>query len=148
MTYLDKIAKCIGVESKDITITQKKHTFEVFANKEGVASFHLQTLPGCCGICVSYRSCIAEKYRKKGLGSLLNSMRIVIAKEAGFGLMLCTDVVTNIAQRKILNKNGWKELTSFVNPRTGNTVSIHAIDLNKEEIQLGFKLDTYAIKVD
>ena len=94
-----------------------------------LALFSLTQLPGCCGICVSYHSYVSEPVRRKGLGTLLCSVRKDIAKALGYGCMLCTDVVKNGAQKRILDKNGWKETHRFLNPRTDNNVNIHVVDL-------------------
>lgn len=93
------------------------------------AEFHLQQLPGCCGVCVSTGAQVHHSYQKKGLGVLLNSLRIDMARELGFGVLLCTDKMTNKPQRKILAANGWKDVHKFINPRTGNTIAISLINL-------------------
>lgn len=94
-----------------------------------IASFVMQQLPGCCGICLSYHAIVGHTYRKKGLGTLLQQMRIQYAKELGFGLFMCTDFATNKGQRNILKKNGLKDVELFVNPRTNNPVHISTIHL-------------------
>lgn len=94
-----------------------------------IASFELHPMINCCGIVVSTRAEVAKEYRGKGLGACLNSIRIDIARQAGYGLLLCTDIEQNEFQRKILAKNGWKDIHKFINPRTKNTVYISVINL-------------------
>jgi hypothetical protein len=94
-----------------------------------LTNFYLEQLPGCCGIVVSNGVNIYPEYRRKGLGATLNALRISIAKVQGYGMMLCTDVDTNEAQKKILSKNGWKKVDEFINPKTQNRVNIHTIEL-------------------
>src|SRR4051812_11628262 len=67
-----------------------------------VALFSLVKLPGCCGVCVSYWASVLPQYRHKGLGKLLNSLRIHAARASGYTVMLCTDVTSNAYQRQIL----------------------------------------------
>ena len=99
-------------------------------DKNGItASFSLAQLPGCCGVCVSYHASVAINIRRKGLGTLLCSIRKDIARALGYGCMLCTDVVKNEPQQRILVKNGWKEVHTFRNPRTWNDVNIHVVNL-------------------
>lgn len=97
-----------------------------------VAFFKLVGLPGCCGVCVSCGAGVYEPL-KKGLGTLLNEMRIVMAKKGGFGVLLCTDRELNTPQRKILAKNGWKDVFQFKNPRSQNVVNISVKDLTRKE---------------
>lgn len=94
-----------------------------------IAGFELHPMINCCGICVSTRAFVKEGYRGKGLGEALNSIRIDISRTLGYGLLLCTDVESNEAQRKILKKNGCTDIYKFVNPRTKNTVILTVINL-------------------
>lgn len=98
-----------------------------------ISSWELVQMIHCCGICVSTSAMIYDKYRGMGLGTLLNKLRIHLAAEAGYGCLMCTDIDSNIPQRKILAKNGWKDVHSFTNPRTGNVIHISLIDLKKGE---------------
>lgn len=94
-----------------------------------VGIFSIMQLPGCCGICLSYHAQTSRFYKNKGIGTILNKMRIEMAKELGYGIMMCTDIKGNEPQEKILTKNGWKSIFSFNNPRTSNNVNIHTINL-------------------
>ena len=94
-----------------------------------LSNFNLTQLPGCCGVCVSYHAWIADRLRGKGLGTLLCGIRKNIARALGYGCLLCTDVVDNIPQQRVLAKNGWKEIHKFENPRTQHDVNIHVVNL-------------------
>jgi len=94
-----------------------------------IARFRLYPMINCCGICVSTEAMVQEGYRGRGLGTLLNNLRIDIARYLGYGLLMCTDVVTNTYQRKVLAHNGWRDVWRFVNPRTTNTVAVSVINL-------------------
>lgn len=94
-----------------------------------VASFTLEKFPGCCGIYVSTGAMVWYEYRRKGIGTILNKMRIDIARAEGYGCLICTDIVDNKPQQKILAKNGWSQIHQFMNPRTGNNVHISVINL-------------------
>lgn len=71
-----------------------------------ISTFKLIQMTGCCGICVSTKVFVAKNYRNKGVNTILNNFRIDIAKELGYGLLLCTDVSHNVAEVKTLDKNG------------------------------------------
>jgi hypothetical protein len=96
---------------------------------KGVAGFTLTQLPGCCGVVVSTGAWVNLDHRRKGIGSLMNQLRIDYARALGYGYILCTDVETNEPQRKLLAKNGWVDLTKFTNPRTVNRVFISGKEL-------------------
>lgn len=94
-----------------------------------VAKFELYPMIHCCGICVSTQAEVRSDMRHKGLGTLLNSMRIDIARYNGYGVLMCTDTEHNVYQRNVLKSNGWKDIYTFINPRTKNTVNISVIHL-------------------
>lgn len=71
-----------------------------------VSTFSITQLPGCCGIGVSYHALIYIKYRNQGLGSILNRLRIELARRSNYGLLICSDIDANIPQNRILMKNG------------------------------------------
>lgn len=101
-------------------------------NSEGhgqVSNFTLAEMPHCCAIMISCGASINYKYRNKGLGTLLNSFRMDIAKHLGYSLLMCTDIESNEPQRKILQKNGWRDVCSVVNQRTRNKVFVSVINL-------------------
>lgn len=96
---------------------------------EVLASFKLYPMIGCCGICVSTQAFVNPSFRGRGLGTLMNSIRIDIARYNGYSLLLCTDIEKNEPQRKILKSNGWKDIHKFINKRTQNTIFISVINL-------------------
>lgn len=83
----------------------------------------------CCGICVSANACVYWEWQKHGLGTVLNTLRVHQARELGYSLLLCTDRGQNVAQRKILEHNGWRDIHSFTNNFTGNEVFISVLGL-------------------
>ena len=94
-----------------------------------VASFELHPMINCCGICVSSRAYVAMAWRHRGINNVLNSLRIDIARHLDYSVLLCTDDVSNIPQRKTLSRNGWRDIFRFVNRRTNHTVAISVINL-------------------
>ncbi len=111
----------VGINSFEIEIKTLSNKYVSFSK--------LCQLPGCCGVCVSFNSRVIASFNNKGIGSILNKFRIDLTRELGYGLLLCTDVSSNIKQAKILAKNNWKEIFEFKNPRTGNKVKIHVYNL-------------------
>jgi hypothetical protein len=99
------------------------------SDKATISKFSLLEMPGCCGICISTGAYIDSKYRNMGINTILNSLRIKIAKELGYTVLLCTDVATNVYQKKVLQKNGWQDIFRFRNRRTNNLVDISVVHL-------------------
>lgn len=95
-----------------------------------IARFNLMQMPACCGICVLTNSAVSYSYQKKGIATLLGQMQKDIAIWNGFTVLLCTDVATNTAQKKVLSRNGWFDLWRFQNKRTNNYVDISVTDLD------------------
>lgn len=130
------------IVGEEVTITYKENyppngtvamecftaTFQVESVSKFVSFFSISGLPGCCGVCVSHGVHVA--IRNKGIGSILNRFRKALAKDAQFGLMICTDWATNVPQNKIMQKNGWLRAVEFVNPKTKNKLNLHYVDLN------------------
>ena len=95
-------------------------------NVEGVviSRFELAQMLGCCGICISTGTYVHPDFRGKSVNIILNNFRIDIAKHLGYGLLMCTDLKSNTPQMKTLDKNGWKNIREFKNPRTGNILNV------------------------
>ena len=89
-----------------------------------ISTFRLLQMVGCCGICISTGTYVCPDFRGKGINIILNNFRIDIAKHLGYGLLMCTDLKSNTPQMKTLDKNGWKHIHEFKNPRTGNILNI------------------------
>lgn len=121
----------IHVDSKTLWSEKLSTGRYVMKNAAGsvAAKFSLVPMINCCGIVVSTQAEVTSGFQGKGLGTLLNSFRIDLARHKGYGVLLCTDVESNEPQRRVLKKNGWKDIFKFVNPRTKNVVCISVINL-------------------
>ena len=94
-------------------------------NNELITKFILEPLSGCHGICISKGVVIEENYRGKGLGTHFLNLRESVALDFGYSAMMCSVVLGNLAQQKIMNKNGWQVIAEFDNKRTSNRVRIY-----------------------
>lgn len=115
------------------TIGEGQYSISVGKDNRQVATFSLDMLQGCCGVCVSYGSHISHEFRNKGLGKVLNNFRIEIARLLQYGLLLCTNQSVNIPEVRILRANGWTKCTTFLNPRSGNVIDLQIINLTNEK---------------
>ena len=98
--------------------------FKVLNKDNIISQFKLIQMPGCCGICISTGTYVNPEFRGKGVNIILNNFRIDIATYLGYGLLMCTDLKSNTPQMKTLDKNGWKHIHEFKNPRTGNILNV------------------------
>lgn len=89
-----------------------------------ISTFRLLQMVGCCGICISTGTYVHPDFRGKGVNIILNNFRIDITKHLEYGLLMCTDLKSNVPQMKTLDKNGWKHIHEFQNPRTKNILNI------------------------
>ena len=87
--------------------------------------YELNPFPGCNQIVVSNHSWVAPEQRGKGLGDLIHKERLEHAKTLGYDYVICTVKADNVPQIKILEKNGWTLLDSFINRETTNQVLIY-----------------------
>ena len=99
--------------------------FKLDLDNEMIAQFSLAPFPGCCGLCISTGAYVVPHMRRKGLGTLLNLLRIHLATEFGYGLLIATSKETNVPQSNIFFANNWEAVQQFINPRTGNHLVVH-----------------------
>ncbi len=92
-------------------------------NHDGVVS-EISTLPGCSQVCVFHSVFVKPEERNKGLGIYAHGKRLDEARELGYQLAICTVVVGNIAQEKILLHYGWRASNEYDSNKTGNIVQL------------------------
>lgn len=108
---------------------QNRVTFIVTLGNDEITRFSLVEFPGCCAIMVSTGAKVAPHYRRKGINKLMIKLRQEIALNAGYTALICTDVDSNIAERKTLAKESFKDIYSIKNKRTSNLVHVSIKEL-------------------
>ena len=88
-------------------------------------SWEMSQLPGCCMYLTCFHMYITDKYRGKGLGTLLQSMKEEIARYLGYTFLICTVTDNNESQKKVLEKTGWKMIHQEENKRSCNIVNMY-----------------------
>jgi hypothetical protein len=134
--YTKKLCKLLDANPEELTLTIHKNgesriNVELHFLKSCVAFGTLVMMPGCCGLLVSTGAYVNTQYRHKGIGRIMHKIRQDIGAEAGFSCMICTDVMSNKPQQKILSGERWKLVHKFLNRNTGNKVGIHIINLKE-----------------
>lgn len=98
--------------------------------KQTIAVMYMTPVPGCCGAILSHNATTASEFQRKGIGTLMNSFRLAVARDLGYSVVLVTDTPEKHPwNRRILDKLGFKHLHSFTNKRTSNKVTISVVDI-------------------
>lgn len=88
--------------------------------------YELNPFPGCNQMVVSNHAFIKPAHRMAGHGAAQHVERNEnIFHKLYYDYAICTVVQSNVAEIKILRRNGWRILDSFHNSETGNMVSIY-----------------------
>lgn len=83
----------------------------------------ITTMPGCTQIGVSHG--VFSRVRGSGMAVEANHERCKAMVEMGYDYAVCTVDVSNTAQVKVLERNGWKFLSAFKSSKTGHVVSLY-----------------------
>lgn len=94
-----------------------------------VTSWTLGEMPGCCAFGISTGVQVPNTFRGRGINTISNQFRCRLARFCNYTKLLCTDVAHNEPERRTLAKNGWKDILTVKNRRTGNTVHLSMHDL-------------------
>ena len=87
-----------------------------------IFSFILVEMPGCCAYLISTNSYVGIKYRNKGIGQFMQTLKLKIAKDSGYPFLFATTVSDNTIENHILIKNGWIRTDEGTNSRTRNKI--------------------------
>ena len=89
-----------------------------------ITYFSLIAFPGCCAFCISTGVSVCSDYKRKGVNNLTNLLRLDLARLMGYSAVVATDVEANEPERRTLKRNGWSDVFTVTNRRTGNVVNI------------------------
>lgn len=81
--------------------------FRIYNDMEIVSEFMLTPFPGQANLIISHNAIVTEKYRNKGLGTLLCLLRLYICQFSSCDCMGCIVNEYNSHQIKIMNKLGF-----------------------------------------
>ena len=145
--YLLKVARAAALENGSLALVRQEHVItkdnwqwgylkpdEGYSSKinlyvikhiptgRTVTSFGLHQFPSYCALCASTQAFVEPVFRRKGINKLSNEFRQKIAAKEGYAALVCTDVLTNEAERRTLMNQGFVDLFQVHNHRTGNDV--------------------------
>jgi GNAT superfamily N-acetyltransferase len=98
----------------------------IFLNHHNcIYQFRIESFNGCGGVAIVRDVYLHESFRGKGLGIKFLNLQEELAKDFGYSAMMCSVVLGNHPQQKILAKNDWKVMALFHNKRSGNHVRLY-----------------------
>jgi hypothetical protein len=89
------------------------------------AGMTVQSMPGCCGVCVLH----SFKGEAQGVTDFLN-IGLRAAKRSGYGMVLCTLKTGSSILDQLPPADG-DVRKSFLNGKTGNLITLAAVDLHQ-----------------
>jgi hypothetical protein len=113
----ENIEKLSGVKkvvlSYNLVDTTFGDTITVIASIPGVQIFEftLRQFSGCAQFLESLHTFIPDEFRRKGIGTYLQSIKEEIGVEFGSNSLICQVSKLNAVQLRILEKEGWKKIT-------------------------------------
>lgn len=122
---ITKVTKSPGV----FVTEPREGRFEVRTLDGVLAEFSMSPMPGCCGVVIAHNSAVTPKFRRKGLGTLLLTAKMSVARRLGYGQMIATVLTNNIGEQALLSKLGFVRAGEFRNPKTGNLVRTFIVNL-------------------
>jgi len=130
--YKEILAETIGkIKSKDYAIGHSRSAdgsyvlFKLYLWKKYVAMWTIAEMRGCCAVCIYTNASVLPKYRRKGIGTIINDIAKLIAYRCNYTTMVATDLTSNKAQLKIFEKNDWTALFKFTNRKTNNEIAFY-----------------------
>lgn len=90
-----------------------------YATNEGFYS--IIEMPNQPSIAICFDFTIYPQYRGQKSGHSLKRHQMETLVRQGFTSAICTTQSANLAQRRVLEKAGWKVLSPFIDQRTDST---------------------------
>jgi len=93
-----------------------------FAAKDG--AFEIDSLPSQCQVAICHGFYIKPDSRGQGAAHTLKQYQNDCIKDLGYNYAICTVVASNMAQKRVLTRQGWIKLTDFYSERQDEDVEI------------------------
>ena len=92
-----------------------------------VASWYMSPFPGLCAAVILNGGSVAGRWREKGVGRALMALKKRLAYDAGYSIVVASDVCDpRSPQGKIFKRHGFERVFEGVNDRTQNLCGIYA----------------------
>ena len=93
-----------------------------FAAEDG--AFEIDSLPSQCQVAICHGFYVKPDSRGQGLAHALKQYQNDCIKDLGYNYAICTVVAANMAQKRVLARQGWVKLTDFRSERQDEDVEI------------------------
>lgn len=87
-------------------------------------AFEITSLPGQAQVAICHSFFITEQQRGQGQGKVLKAQQRRTLRTLHYDYAICTVAATNLAQKRVLETNGWLKLAEFRNRRSCETTEI------------------------
>lgn len=87
-------------------------------------SYEIDSVPGQPQIAHCHSLFIRREHRGKGHGHELKAHQMRVLIELGYNYATCTTDASNVIQRHILEKAGWRLLSNITNSKTGGITQL------------------------
>ena len=109
-------------------------TYETVMKYPSIADFSLTHLPSCPSYIISRYMNVDDKFRKKGIASMLQGIKEVIAASVDANKLMATVADTNKNEISVLKKTGWNKIDTATSSAYGSyPVSVWVKDVNPDK---------------
>lgn len=96
----------------EVTSTGTREVTFICTTEAEVSRFSISILPGCRKVVVFHGVTVEPTHRNQGLSKLLHGYRLAVAERYGAKTAMCTVLVGNSVEKKILTGYGWTCMTT------------------------------------
>lgn len=93
-----------------------------FATEDG--AFEIDSLPSQCQVAICHGFYIKPDSRGQGAAYELKQYQNDCIRDLGYNYAICTVIASNMAQKRVLARQGWLKLTDFYSERQDEDVEI------------------------
>lgn len=93
-------------------------------HSNALGAFEISSLPGQCQVAVCHSFFVRESERGKGAAHRLKAKQCAELRLHNYDFAVCTVASGNTAQKRVLERAGWKKLDEFTNTRSSETTEV------------------------
>jgi len=92
-------------------------------------AYEIDSMPGQVQVALCHGFYINRFDRGRGLGHMQKLHQNEMLSQLGYNYAICTVAHDNLAQKKILDRAGWKQLSPFKNTRLGGSTELWGFEV-------------------
>lgn len=94
-----------------------------------VGAYEIDSVPSQPQVAHCHGFFVHNDRRGRGLAHDLKTHQNLMLSRLGYDFATCTVCASNVAQKKVLARAGWRSLASFVSSKTGEQVELWGVDV-------------------